>query len=171
MPKQLTQEIIKQDFVDFALTHMSMQKITLLDSRPDGQEIIGIAKTEEAFLDSSKDSFTDEHRACLNSILTPWMAERLAALGFDAQQDVFIDPDYMSIYESFMVRDWISPEEKVYIESLFTGNGQNTMTAIENFFIKPLLNGYNIKARKIYYLIPMGSTDTTIYTSVVNLEN
>ena len=156
-------------FIQFALSHPCMQALTLNGSPVSGQQIIGVINntSNQDFFDVLKMDSTRQMK------LADWLTTSLVAQGYDASQDIFLDPGYENIYSDFVAQDWINNSAKSveWLENQVNSCNSNTAqltTLFENIFIRPLLTEYNIQARNIYYLVPQGG-DQTIYTKVITL--
>lgn len=158
-----TQDQISAELLKFALDHMEMQELEFQDTPVPGQEVIGLLRTT-SWTDPTKASFNGN---CRNPIFTDWMTDQLNSQGFDASQDVFIDPNYQSIYADFIKQDWWKPDVRADLTALAGTEEESVL--IDTLFIKPLLTKYNIKARNIYYIVPQ-SGDQSLYTRLVTLE-
>ena len=158
-----TEDQISAELLKFAFDHMEMQELEFQDTPVPGQEVIGLLRTT-SWTDPTKASFNGN---CRNPIFTDWMTNQLAAQGFDVTQDVFIDPNYQSIYADFIKQDWWKPDVRADLAKLAETEEESVL--IDTLFTKPLLTKYNIKARNIYYIVPQ-SGDQSLYTRLVTLE-
>lgn len=161
-----TQDQISAEILKFALDHVAMQQLELQDTPVSDQEIIGLLRTT-SWEDDTKASFMPEPNSCRNTVLSDWMTSRLLSLGYDATQDIFIDPHYQSIYADFMQQNWWKPDVRADLSALAETEKESVL--IDDLFIRPLLTKYNIKARNIYYIVPKNS-DQSLYTRLVTLE-